>query len=188
MKWKIAKAMALVMALICLLCFPVPVSAISQGTDGTELEVLQPQNLEIQLGQEWAGVEFTLKTDFGMYPGVIPVGADGILRLEIGGSENYILSCLNSSADIPGPSETQPTADETSPLPDVEITDETLSTEESTPNDTSDEKSFAGIPVAHIIQFGGGMMIAVGTLAGLHFRQKRSEKHAVGSYDENDEI
>ena len=184
MKWKIAKAMALVMALICLLCFPVPVSAISQGTDGTELEVLQPQNLEIQLGQEWAGVEFTLKTDFGMYPGVIPVGADGILHLEIGGSENYILSCLNSSTDIPGPSETQPTADETSPVADAEIMDETSPAEETSPDDTDDEKSIAGIPVAHIILFGGGMLIAVGTLAGLHFRQK----HAAGSHDENDEI
>ena len=75
-----------------------------------------PQNLEIQLGQSWAGVEFQLKTDFGMYPGVIPVGADGILRLEIGGSENYILSCLNSSADIPGQAESQGSEAEALPV------------------------------------------------------------------------
>ena len=65
-----------------------------------------PQNLEIQLGQSWAGVEFQLKTDVGMYPGVITVGEDGVLKLEIGGSENYILSCLNSGTSIPVPEET----------------------------------------------------------------------------------
>ena len=101
MKTKIAKAMALLLAMVCIFCFPVSASATAQGTDGTELEVIQPSNLEIQLGESWAGVEFELKTDAGMYPGVITVGEDGVLRLEIGGSENYILSCLNSSSDIP---------------------------------------------------------------------------------------
>ena len=60
MKMKILKCVALVMAMVCILCFPVPASATSQGTDGTELEVIQPQNLEIQLGESWAGVEFEL--------------------------------------------------------------------------------------------------------------------------------
>ena len=65
MKTKILKCAALVMAMVCILCFPIPASATSQGTDGTELEVIQPQNLEIQLGESWAGVEFELKTDAG---------------------------------------------------------------------------------------------------------------------------
>lgn len=74
MKTKIMKCLALVLAMTCILCFPTPASAAAQGTDGTELEVVQPEQLEIQLGESWAGVAFELKTDAGMYPGVILVG------------------------------------------------------------------------------------------------------------------
>ena len=85
MKVKIVKAAALILAMLCILCFPIPASAVSQGTDGTELQVMKPQNLQIHLGEEWAGIGFELTTDAGKYPGVIPVGEDGVLRLEIGG-------------------------------------------------------------------------------------------------------
>lgn len=63
MKTKIMKCLALVLAMTCILCFPTPASAAAQGTDGTELEVVQPEQLEIQLGESWAGVAFELKTD-----------------------------------------------------------------------------------------------------------------------------
>ena len=52
MKTKIIKAVSVVAAIACLLCFPVKASATAQqGTNGTELEVVQAQQLEIQLGQ-----------------------------------------------------------------------------------------------------------------------------------------
>ena len=51
MKTKIMKCLALVLAMTCILCFPTPASAAAQGTDGTELEVVQPEQLEIQLGE-----------------------------------------------------------------------------------------------------------------------------------------
>ena len=194
MKLKIAKAVALVLAMVCLLCFPVPASAASQGTDGTELEVIQPQNLEIQLGESWAGVEFELKTDAGMYPGVIIVGEDGVLRLKIGGSENYILSCLNSSVDIPIPGETAPAEEVTEPVADPsEETDTTSETEEaetvpseSLPEETQ-ERTLGGIPVKHLVLFGGGLILAIGALVGINFYQKRSGKSA-GSEEDDDEI
>ena len=194
MKLKIAKAVALILAMVCLLCFPVPASAASQGTDGTELEVIQPQNLEIQLGEAWAGVEFELKTDAGMYPGVIIVGEDGVLRLEIGGSENYILSCLNSSVDIPIPGETAPAEEVTEPAIDPsEETDPTTETEEaetvpseSLPEETQ-EGTLGGIPVKHLVLFGGGLIMAIGALVGINFYQKRSGKNA-GSEEDDDEI
>ena len=187
MKLKIAKAVALVFAMACLLCFPVPASAASQGTDGTELEVIQPQNLEIQLGEAWAGVEFELKTDAGMYPGVIIVGEDGVLRLEIGGSENYILSCLNSSVEIPIPGETAPAEEGTEPAADP--TEEVAPSEEVDPTEMTgeagtdptekmpeetDEGSVAAIPVKHIVLFVGGLVLAIGALVGIHFYQKRN--------------
>ena len=194
MKLKIAKAVALILAMVCLLCFPVPASAASQGTDGTELEVIQPQNLEIQLGEAWAGVEVELKTDAGMYPGVIIVGEDGVLRLEIGGSENYILSCLNSSVDIPIPGETAPAEEVTEPAIDPsEETDPTTETEEaetvpseSLPEETQ-EGTLGGIPVKHLVLFGGGLIMAIGALVGINFYQKRSGKNA-GSEEDDDEI
>ena len=194
MKLKIAKAVALILAMVCLLCFPVPASAASQGTDGTELEVIQPQNLEIQLGEAWTGVEFELKTDAGMYPGVIIVGEDGVLRLEIGGSENYILSCLNSSVEIPEPGEPETDATEEEPVTDPaegeQSADETEG-EETLPTETvpaeGEEGTVAGIPVMHIALFGGGLIVAIGALVGINFYQKRSGKSA-GSEEDDDEI
>ena len=83
----------LVMSVIIMLHLLLPQTAYAaDGTDGTEMQVLQPQQLEIQLGSNWAGVEFQLKTDAGLYPGTISVGEDGVLRLEIGGSSTYTLT------------------------------------------------------------------------------------------------
>ena len=77
---------------ICFLyLYTMPVSA---DTDGTELNLLEPSKLEIQLGNDWSGVQFQLKTDVGVYPEEIEVGEDGVLRLEIGGSSTYVLTCL----------------------------------------------------------------------------------------------
>lgn len=194
MKKNILKCMALVLAMVCILCFPVPASATSQGTDGTELEVIQPQKLEIQLGESWAGVEFELKTDAGMYPGVIVVGEDGILRLEIGGSENYILSCLNSTVEVPMPGETvlaeevnEPAAD---PSEEADPTEDNQEEEtvpsESLPEETQ-EGTLGGIPVKHLVLFGGGLIVAIGTLVGINFYQKRSGK-SNNSEEDDDEI
>ena len=192
MKLKIAKAVALIFAMVCLLCFPVPASAASQGTDGTELEVIQPQNLEIQLGEAWAGVEFELKTDAGMYPGVIIVGEDGILRLEIGGSENYILSCLNSSVEIPEPGEPETEATGEEPVTDLtegEQSADATEGEETLPTATvpaeGEEGTVAGIPVMHIVLFGGGLIVAIGALVGINFYQKRSGKS--NKFEEDDD-
>jgi len=194
MKMKIAKAVALVLAMVCIFCFPVPASATAQGTDGTELEVIQPQNLEIQLGESWAGVEFELKTDAGMYPGVITVGEDGVLRLEIGGSENYILSCQNSSVEIPEPGEPETEATGEAPATDpaegAQSVDATEG-EETQPTVTvpaeEQEGTVAGIPVMHIALFGGGLIVAIGALVGINFYQKRSGK-SNKSEEDDDEI
>ena len=92
------------LALLCciLMCTGV-VYATGDDTDGTELQVAQPVILEVQLGPQWAGVEFQLKTDAGLYPGTIAVGQDGILRTELGNSGSYVLSCLTLNAAVPSP-------------------------------------------------------------------------------------
>ena len=108
MKIKIVKAVALILAMLCILCFPIPASAVSQGTDGTELQVMKPQNLQIYLGEDWAGAGFELTTDAVKYPVIIVVGEDGVLRLDIGGIQTYFQNCLNSTVATPAPNESIP--------------------------------------------------------------------------------
>lgn len=95
--------------LLCILLAAVQVgllanTSVSANADDPPIDVIQPEQLAIQLGTQWAGVEFQLKTDYGLYPGTIPVGSDGVLRLEIGGSSSYLLSCLGSG-NVPSPNE-----------------------------------------------------------------------------------
>ena len=191
MKANIWKCVALVLALMCILTFPIGVSAASQGTNGDEMQVATPEKLEIHLGQEWAGVTFELTTDYGKYPNPIPVGEDGVLRLEIGGSSSYVLSCLSSEAEAPAPGETAPS--ETTPSEDATTDDPTVDKdelediEEVTPTEPIEEDGkVAGIPISHIIMFGGGLLVAVGALIGISYFQKR--RAAQSGSDENDEF
>ena len=162
MKAKLTKGILLILSLLCILCVPVtPVYAVQQGTDGSELQVVKAEQLEIQLGTAWSGVEFQLKTDAGVYPGAVKVGTDGVLRLEIGGSSRYILTCMNSSTSIP----------------------EAPATTEQ--NSESNEKAESAIPTLHIILFAGGMVIAIGTLIVMQVLKKKRENEAPD--DEEDE-
>jgi len=150
MKTKIWKCVALVLALMCILTFPIGVSAAAQGTNGDEMQVATPEKLEIHLGQEWAGVTFELTTDYGKYPDPIPVGEDGVLRLEIGGSSSYILSCLSSEAEAPAPTETAPEESTPADAPTVNK-DELVDIEDVTPTEPTEEtNTVAGIPVVVI--------------------------------------
>lgn len=192
MKLKIFKSLAVVLSLACILCFPVSASAASQGTEGTEMDVIQPESLVIQLGESWAGVEFELKTDAGMYPDSIIVGEDGILRLEIGGSSSYILSCLNSDITASVPDETQE-ADES--IPTEENVDTTYPAESTEPTESKGEIIISNkdnttqdseIPTAHIVLFVVGLIVAVGALVSIWYFQ--SHHSSADDCDENDEI
>ena len=185
MKSKIWKSIALVLALLCILTFPIGVSATAQGTNGDEMQVATAEKLEIHLGQEWAGTTFELKTDYGTYPDPIPVGEDGVLRLEIGGSSTYVLSKLTSEASVPDetvPPETIPTEDATVSKDDLTDIEEVEPTEPA-----AEDGTLAGIPISHIIMFGGGLLVAVGALIGINYFQKRRASSGE-DYDENDEI
>ena len=92
-------------------------------TDGSEIQVVSPSYLEVQLGPAFAGTEFQFRTDTGIYPGLIQVGEDGVLRLEIGGSSHYILSSVGTGMTtqgyIPQPELTSPPMS-TSYVPDYQ--------------------------------------------------------------------
>ena len=174
MKAKKRSWQSLLFMVVTILALMMPQTVFATGgTDGTELQVAEPASLEIQLGAEWAGVEFELKTDAGMYPGDVVVGDDGVLRLEIGGSKSYILTCMNSSVAVPDPEQAPATTEESSE-----------SSVEKTEN-ASAENTVAGIPTMHLILFGGGMAIAIGTLIGLYVIKRRKQLNP--QYQDDDE-
>ena len=157
---------------ILILCCSMTTAFAAQGTDGDELHVVEAQQLEIQLGTEWAGVEFMLRTDAGVYPGVIPVDETGVLSLEIGGSKTYILSCLQSSVAIPDvlllqapvTGETEPNKDDLEDIKDIE----------------------PAVPVSHIIMFVVGIIVAVGILIVIYISNKN--RQIVQDDDEDDDF
>lgn len=53
---------------IIFLMFTLNVTYAFADTDGTELQVIKAETLEVQLGEEWAGVQFQLMTDAGILP------------------------------------------------------------------------------------------------------------------------
>ena len=56
-------------------------------TDGTEPKVTQqPDQLVLQLGTRWAGVEFELRTDAGVFPAPIVVDETGVLTMDLVGA------------------------------------------------------------------------------------------------------
>ena len=168
---------------------------------------MEAEQLEVQLGKEWAGREFQLKTDAGLYPGTITVGEDGVLRTELGGSTRYILTCMltgnpddTEQASATGNDVSKDTAD----APDQEGEMESRSGENASgeteigvqqtePADASTgpavkgegtEKTVAGIPIKHLVLFSVGMAAAVGGLIVIHIVQKRRED--LDDYDEED--
>lgn len=164
-----------------ILLFTLSITAFARdGTDGTELRIATPEQLEIQLGTAWAGVEFRLKTDSGMYPGTIPVGDDGVLRLEIGGSSAYQLTCLGSWTPrlTPEPTPTvEPTATPTmTPAPTIEV--DYQWTEEPpqaqiTVSEVDPAFTLRDIPIWQLGLFGGGLVVAIGILVVLAVLKKR---------------
>lgn len=96
-----------------------------------------------------------------------------MLRLEIGGSSQYILTCINSSTSIPEPEDT------------ANSTAQTQAPATTEQNPESNEKTASGIPTLHIILFAGGMVIAIGTLIVMQILKKKRENEAPD--DEEDE-
>ncbi|MBQ8233419.1 MAG: hypothetical protein IJZ34_16050 [Lachnospiraceae bacterium] len=181
---KILITCTFIMSIFCFCCIPV-----KADTDGTELNILEPSKLEIQLGQDWSGVQFQLKTDVGLYPEEITVGEDGVLRLEIGGSSTYILICLNSEVAAPSPDQTDSTPvledsddAETDPS-ESETAEESVTEDAATTNGNTG--TVAGIPIMHLLLFCGGLLISVGTLIAI--RVISNKKRDVYEYDDDEE-
>lgn len=153
-------------------------------TDGTELQIVEPSQLTIQLGPEWAGVEFQLRTDAGVYPGTVVVDESGVLSLEIGGSSTYELSCLGSPQAVPTP-ELEPSEAPESEQAETEPATTSADTVTPTPDEGGDELTVYGIPVIHLAIFGGGLLVAIIFLITLRLSRRRRRRW--DEYDEDDD-
>lgn len=153
-------------------------------TDGTELQVAEPSQLTIQLGRDWAGVEFQLRTDAGVYPGTVVVDKSGVLSLEIGGSSIYELSCLGSPQTVPTQKPELTEAPESEPA-ETELTTVPTDTVTPTPDEAGDALTVYGIPVINLAVFGGGLLAAIVLLIALRFSRRRRRRW--DEYDEDDD-
>lgn len=160
----------LILTLLTLTCISSVAIPVYADTDGTELQVVEPKELEIQLGQSWAGVEFTLKTDAGMYPNAIPVDKTGVLKLEIGGSKSYVLSCLQSSINIPD-------SDNNTPATLMTLTRD----KQNAAAEAKDAEQSETIPITQIVFLAVGIVLAISALVAIHIASKRN------SSDDDDE-
>ena len=139
-------------------------------TDGTEPKIVQqPDQLVLQLGTRWAGVEFELRTDAGIFPVPVVVDEYGVLTMDLGGSTTYTLSCINSTTPIPNLEPEQPDPPPTvPPEPTQEV-----------PNDPQPETANSALPLPAII-FLIGLAVAGGAFIALHITKKRQDY----AYDE----
>lgn len=170
-------------------------------TDGTELKITdQPEKLVIQLGPSWAGVEFQLRTDAGVYPAPIVVSPEGLLTMELGGSKIYTLSCINSPVSPPDPqnvTDTEPVfavESDTQTDADTELPDEENQATPAEPGDapqaseqTEQNDTAVGIPMTHLLLFLGGMGICVGGLIVMWVLKRRRSRGNGSEDDEYDE-
>ena len=135
-----------------------------QGTEGDELQVDQAAQMEIDLGADYAGLEFMLETDFGTYPDPVMVDADGVLRLEVGGSSFYRLTNLGTYGD-------------------------SGSTQSSDDLDQMEEQDTQRpvIPLRHLVIFAVGGCLAVAGLLLLEWEKRKKQQDASPTQEPEDD-
>ena len=147
-------------------------------TDGTEPKIVQqPDQLVLQLGTRWAGVEFELRTDAGIFPVPVVVDEYGILTMDLGGSTTYTLSCIHSTAPIP---DQEP--EQTDPPPPVSSEPAPTAPDNPSPQQ---EVEKGGIPLPAVI-FLVGLAAVGGVFIALHITKKRQE-YAYDEWEDGEE-
>lgn len=146
--------------LLVFLSATLPSYAVNQGAEGDILQVMQPEELEIQLGSDFAYHGFKLDLDYGTYPETIYADEYGVLKLELGGSDKYVIRHTGKIKD---------TSEETTwsaAIGSAEVTDknsETSTSEaviESKPVDNNSARKF---PFGIVIV--GAIIIVLGVVA-----------------------
>jgi hypothetical protein len=192
-RMKLFKPIFILLLVISATLLIFPISALAD-TDGSEIQITdQPDQLILQLGPEWAGVEFELMTDMGLFPISVIVDHSGILRMDLGGSKVYVLSCIASPVTVPKPLQSEEpitAASQSSQVLSTELFSEPHITEfrpeDAEPELTTEttEQTVFGIPMLHLILFIVGTAIATGGLVTLKLLKYRKED---SKYDDDDD-
>ena len=122
-------------------------------------------------------MEFELKTDAGAFPVPVAVDSTGMLRMELGGSKTYTLSCVASPVSVPEPEPVE----EIQPLP----SDAPTESIEAEPVQELPEQPGSGMPAGHLILFIAGTAAAAGGLFIMWHAKRRRESY--GGYEEDDD-
>ena len=163
---KTIKWVLLRLIIIAFVAFMLPAMALAD-TDGSEIQVAdQPDRLILQLGSQWAGAEFELKTDAGVFPVPVVVDESGILKMDLGGSKTYILSSLASTT---GAAVHQGGAESAEPSAGA----------------ASKSGSSTGVPVKQLLIFFVCLAAATSGLFALRYYKQRRD--AYYEYDDEDE-
>ena len=158
--YRLSGALVLAVLLTTLLC---PTALADTDSNSPQI-TQQPDQLVLQLGARWAGVEFELRTDAGIFPVPVVVDESGVLTMDLGGSTTYTLTCINSTTPIPDPDQgTQ----EQEPV--------SSTNEQPAPNTTPQPQPSGTSPV-YMIVFFVGLACAVVGLVALYMSQKRSRR------------
>ena len=185
---KLIEKFIIVLVLIIIVCVVSP-AAVYADTDGTEIQITdQPERLVLQLGPQWAGVEFELKTDTGVYPAPVVVNSAGVMEMDLGGSNTYTLSCLASAAAVlnPEPSAEDPSSQFFISATSVENNDDSDNNGEF--DNSGEIKPIAlraGIPAKYLIILITGLIVAIGGLASLHYSRRHRKAR---DYDDEDDF
>lgn len=132
-------------------------------TDESTLNMAkEPDKLVLQLGTRWAGVEFELRTDAGIFPVPVVVGESGVLTMDLGGSKTYTLTCMDSTVSIPAPGQNQ--AGEESQTPQI-----TASPESPQPTPAPSQQA----PIWPVVIFVAGLAAASGAFIALQISKRR---------------
>ena len=162
--------------------FTTPVFA---DTDGTELKITaQPDRFFLELGPDWAGTQFELKLDTGVFPVPVVTNESGILSIDLGGSKTYTLRLISTPGSEVGQPLPQPSQEsEIQEKPDAGKLDNTnASSDKSLPTAKAHNQ---GIPALHLILFVVGSLAAIGAVIIIGIFKKRREKYDY-DYDEEE--
>ena len=170
----------LIVLTIISIAFPAVVYA---DTDGTEIQITdQPDRLIIQFGPQWAGLEFKLKTDAGVYPAPVVVDSTGVLKMDLGGSKTYMLSCIASAANLLSHAQAQTDESQSNLLSSA------ITYENNNEIDNCGEIELnilkTGIPVKYLIIFIAGLTAAIVGLISMRYSTRQKKVHQADDEDD----
>jgi len=167
------------------------VMVVYADTDGKELKITaQPEKLVLNLGADFAGAEFELKFDSGVFPVPVKANSSGILTMELGGSKTYTLTRIipvSATEPLkPNPTDMNPSSSDTTESGTESISLEGTTntgdsnTTESTINDIIPPDN--SVPVIPMIIFFSLLFLVGGSYLIIRTLKKRREEY---DYDED---